>query len=157
VIKIFEKLFYKSQAEKEYIFFASRGMKPYIFTKYPADCYGYINGVHVCTFENMHIEADFLHIEHFALRIDQVGKKLGERYLRDFAALVELQQPHIDCISFSLYRSSSETKNCQRKLLKLANARKRLLKTLGARDVEQKKPNNECYNVTGKWYKNEWK
>jgi hypothetical protein len=157
VIKILKNLICKGQAEREYIFFASRGMEPYIFTKYPSDCYGYINGAHVCTFENMRIEADFLHIEHFALRIDQIGKKLGEKCLRDFAVLVELQLPHIDYISFSLYRSTSKTKNCQRKLLKLANARKTLLKTLGARDIEQNKPNNECYNVTGKWYKNEWK
>lgn len=122
-----------------------------------SDCYGYIDGVNVCTFETMHIEGNLLHINHFALVTDLIGTNFGETCLRAFAALVETQQPSINCISFSLHRSTSETKKSEQILLKLANARIRLLENLGAINIELKKPNNECYDVTGKWYKNRWK
>lgn len=157
LLKILNKLFYENRTDFKGVNFKSIGEARYSLATMPADCYGYIDGVYACTFETMHIKGDLLHIEHFALGTDLIGKNLGEKCLRAFAALVETQQPSIKCISFSLHRSTSKTKDSEQMLLKLAEARKKLLVNIGAVDIEQKKPNNKCYDVTGKWYKPQWK
>ena len=151
-----KKIFFENKAEYNGIHFVGIGEANYFLTTRAADCYGYINGVPVCTFETMDVNGDFLHIEHFALRSNLIGRNLGEKCLRAFADLVRTQQPSIKCISFSLYRSTSKTKECESRLLKLANARKNLLEKIGAVDISFKKPNQECYDVTGKWYKSQW-
>ncbi|WP_024873633.1 hypothetical protein [Tolumonas lignilytica] len=155
---IFNKDKAEIQLRKEYlgISFRRRDKIDYPLTNAPENCYGYINDVSLCTFELMSIHENILSIDHFALNSRQIGKKYGELCLRAFAALVNEQNPKIEVIHFSLYRSTSLVKNSEEKLLKLKNARVRLLESISAEEIQVNHPNNYCYDVTGKWHKSKW-
>ena len=138
------------------IYFQSFGETPYHLSNGTPDCYGYLGGEHVCTFETLSIRGNSFHIEHFAVETDVIGNKVGEKSLRAFAKLISSQNPSLEYISFSLHRSTSATKNSEQSLIKLAEARQALLEKIGAVEIEVSNPNSECYDVTARWYKDMW-
>jgi hypothetical protein len=114
-------------------------------------CYGYIDGDHVCTFEQMSLSEPALQIRHFAVTSSNKGRYLGERCLRGFTQLISMQAPTITTVNFSLYKASSGSD-----IDKLANARASLFNKIGATGVFVSHPNTTCREVSGIWSKANW-
>ena len=135
--------------------FTGHGGTPYQFLPQhgasTAECYGYENGMSVCTFESMSLNAGKLHIEHFAVSKTMIGKNYGEICLRDFAAMVQAQMPIISEITFDLGRSLTGSDIAQ-----LAKARESLLKRIGAINICIRQSNASCKVVSAAWQKSAW-
>jgi hypothetical protein len=115
------------------------------------DCYGYIGGIHVCTFELMSLSLPALQINHFAVTGSNKGKKLGEQCLRGFALLVSEQTPSITEMNFFLYKAVSVSD-----INNLSIARANLLNKIGAAGVSVSQPSPTCREVSGTWNKPSW-
>lgn len=138
------------------IHFRDLSKENYEFHNVLNECYGYINGKHVCTFENLNISGTNLHIDHFALHSPFIGKNYGEQCLRAFAKMLSVQREDIKTIDFSLYKTTGDIKNNLKQLEKVRDARKHLLEKIGAKNIKVEHPSELCYDVTGIWDKSMW-
>ncbi|WIG78787.1 hypothetical protein KFZ67_17245 [Photobacterium damselae] len=120
------------------------------------NCYGYIDGVKTCTFEQLETKNNTLFVEHFALTSDMKGKKLGEKCLKSFALLLKEQNPNISQVQFSLYRARTNVQESPIELKRLRDARINLLNRINAENIEINHPRYDCYEVRGLWKKENW-
>lgn len=101
--------------------------------------------------ETMTLNANQLHIEHFAVDSSLIGKGRAELLLREFAALVRAQAPNITTMTFDLGRSTPTSD-----IAKLAQARVALFQRVGALNIQQRKPNPDSIVVSATWDRSKW-